>query len=223
MRLLNGDGAQWIRQAQTDETVHFQLDPFHCNKAIRQWVKDDDMREQIMELLYTKDIDGLLIYIEACSNSMEDESECENLLSLLTYFTNNKDGLVPCHRRGLNLPEPPEGVEYRHMGCMESNVFTLIGNRMKGRRSCWSIDGGNNLARLLCLKTTGRLSQALNSLTKFVLPEKYAEEIMVTLSAKKVPLCEGKGYNGFKKMDIPSSMQWLKKFSDFAPLSEIKM
>lgn len=33
---------------------------------------------------------------------------------------------------------------------MESNVFTLIGNRMKGRRACWSIDGGNNLAALLC-------------------------------------------------------------------------
>ena len=33
---------------------------------------------------------------------------------------------------------------------MESNVFTLIGNRMKGRRECWSIDGANNLAVLLC-------------------------------------------------------------------------
>ena len=34
---------------------------------------------------------------------------------------------------------------------MESNVFTLIGDRMKGGRRTWSISGGNNLALLLVL------------------------------------------------------------------------
>lgn len=223
MRFLNGDGAQWIRQSQTDETVHFQLDPFHRNQAIRQWVNDEDMRKQIMEWLYAKDIDGLLLYIEACSNSVEDEAERKNLLSLLTYFTNNKDGLVPCHRRGLDLPPPPKGVEYRRMGCMESNVFTLIGNRMKGRRACWSIKGGNHLARLLCLKATQKLSETLSALTSLVLPEKYSEEITVNLSAKKVPLREGMGYNGFRNIEVPSSLPWLKALSALAPLSEIKI
>lgn len=33
---------------------------------------------------------------------------------------------------------------------MEGNVFTIIGIRMKGRRACWSIDGGNRIATLLC-------------------------------------------------------------------------
>ena len=36
MRFINGDGAAWIKQAITDDTVHFQLDPFHRNKAINQ-------------------------------------------------------------------------------------------------------------------------------------------------------------------------------------------
>ncbi len=197
IRLLNGDGAQWIRQAQTDETVHFQLDPFHRNKAIRTYVKDPEMREQIMELLYRKDIDTLLVYIEALTNSVEDETERDNLLTLLTYFTNNKDGLIPCHRRGLNLPEPPEGKEYRQMGAMESNVFTLIGNRMKGRRACWSVNGGNNLARLLCLKATKKLPQTLQSLTSVTLPFQYTEEIITILTPSKVAKSEGKGYNGF--------------------------
>jgi len=199
MRLLNGDGAQWIRGAQTDETVHFQLDPFHRNKAIRTYVKNPEMRENITVLLYSKDIGTLLAYIEALSNSVEDETERENLLALLTYFTNNKDGLVPCHRRGLNLPEPPEGIEYRRMGAMESNVFTLIGNRMKGRRACWSVNGGNNLARLLCLKATKKLSQTLQTLTSVVLPIQYTEEIITNLSPAKVAKSVGKGYNGFSK------------------------
>lgn len=213
MRFLNGDGAQWIRQAQTDETVHFQLDPFHRNKAIRQWVKNDEMRKQIMKLLYDKEITLLLEYIEALTNSVEDESEKENLISLLTYFTNNKDGLVPCHRRGLALPQPPEGVEYRHMGVMESNIFTLIGNRMKGRRACWSVRGGNNLARLLCLKHTGRLSDALASLSTAFLPAKYAEEITVNMTVSKTPKADGKGYESIRGGTFPAAVQykWLRE------------
>jgi hypothetical protein len=34
-------------------------------------------------------------------------------------------------------------------------------NRMKGRRAGWSVDGGNNLARLPCLKATPKLLKLL--------------------------------------------------------------
>ena len=146
-----------------------------------------------MKLLYNKEIDTLLVYIEACSNSVEDDGERENLRNLLTYFQNNKDGLVPCHRRGFALPEPPADTQYRRMGCMESNIFSTLGNRMKGRRACWSIDGGNNLARLLCLKATNKLSGVLDNLTA-VLPVRLAEEIAVKMTAAKAPTHDGKGY-----------------------------
>ena len=213
IRLLNGDGAKWIRRAQTDETVHFQLDPFHRNKAIRTYVKNDEMREQMIEFLYNKDIDTLLDYIEACANSVEDKQEQENLKTLLIYFTNNKDGLVPCHRRSLNLPEPPEGIEYRRMGAMESNIFTIIGNRMKGRRACWSLKGGNNLARLLCLKTTKKLSETLQNLTTVALPIEYSEEITTILTPSKVAKSVGKGYSGYQKSIAPPTLdyKWLRE------------
>ena len=226
-RRLNGDGAVWIKQSITDETVYFQLDPFHRNRAVRQWVKDPKKQGLMFELLYDKRIDDLLGCIEGYINCLDDAAEeesveKENLNSLLTYFTNNKDGLVPCHRRGLSLPEPPKGKVYRRMGTMESNVFTIIGNRMKGRRACWSINGGNNLARLLCLKFTNRLSEALQSLTACVLPERYAEEIPIILSAK-VPMREGKGYNGFRKAEsFPATpdYKWLKGLGALRPLTE---
>ncbi len=163
-----------------------------------QYVSDSDARKIIFKLLYTKQIDLLLDVIEAYSNSTEDEKQQNDFLALLTYFQNNRDGLTPCHRQGLDLPEPPQGIEYRRMGCMESNIFTIIGNRMKGRRALWSIEGGNNLARLLCLKTTKKLSDTLKNLMSVALPERYAEEIRVLASAKVVK-SEGKGYNGFKE------------------------
>ena len=84
---------------------------------------EPNMKKEIIRLLYSKKIDDLLIYIEALSNSVEDEKEREKLITLHTYFTTNKDGLVSCHRRGLNLPEPLKGEQYRRMGTMESNII----------------------------------------------------------------------------------------------------
>ena len=210
MRILGGDGAKWVRRSQTDETVHFQLDQFHRNRAVLQYVSDPQIRKTIFKLLYSKQTELMLTIIEACYISAVEEKEKENYLQLLGYFQNNTDGLVPYYRRGLELPKPPAGKVYRRLGAMESNVFTIIGNRMKGGRACWSINGGNNLARLLCLKFTNRLSDALQNLTSCILPERYVEEIPVQLSAAKVPLREGKGYNGFKQAYIPSNMKWLK-------------
>ena len=220
MRFLNGDGAAWIKRSVCDDMVHFQLDVFHRNRAIRQWVKDAEKQKLIFELLYSKRIDDLLGCIEGYINCLDDtvEEEAiekENLNSLLTYFTSNKDGLVPCHRRGLKLPQPPEGVEYRRMGAMESNIFTVLGNRMKGGRACWSIKGGNNLARLLCLKATKKLSHTLQSLTSTVLSERYAEATITFLSSTKIAKSVGEGYNGFMKAslsDAPELQAFREKF-----------
>jgi len=212
MRLLNGDGAAWIRNAVTDESVHFQLDAYHMNKAIKKYVRDSDMREMITELLYEKKIDEMLRCIIIMADSVEDDGERDGLMELHKYFSNNKDGLIPCHRRGLGIPPPPGGLEYRRMGAMEGNVFTIIGNRMKGRRSCWSTDGANNLARLLCLKHTGRLEDALQRLAPAVLPERYAEEIITGLSAAKVALSAGKGYDFCHAAAVPATpdFKWLR-------------
>ena len=218
MRFLNGDGAPWIRRSGTGEDVHFQLDRFHRNEAITRNVSDPDVREKIREILYEKDIDLLLHVIEVEALSADDEDERERYMGLHKYFLSNKDGLVPIHRRGLDIPAPPEGREYRRMGAMEGNVYTIIGNRMKGGRACWSINGGNNLARLLCLRHTRRLAAALDGLDACVLPDRYSEEMAVEHSAARVPLREGVGYNGFRQALIPSSQKWLKDIAAIKPL-----
>jgi hypothetical protein len=217
-RFLNGDGAGWIKSSIANDEVHFQLDPYHRNKELVRLVHNSEIRKELSKLLHTKQIDLLLTCIEAYSNSVEDEIERDDLLQLLTYYTNNRDGLISYKRRGLSLPEAPDGKEYRNMGAMESNVFTIIGNRMKGRRACWSINGGNNLARLLCLKTTNALHDKLQNLGTGSIPEKYAEEVTVRMSAAKVPEFEGHGYNGFKQMLVPSSMKWIKDIAAIKPL-----
>ena len=218
-RILNGDGAQWIKRSIIDEAVVFQLDPFHRNKAIRQYVRNPEMQKKIFKLLYTEQIDSMLDFIEVLSNSVEDEAEEEGLHTLHAYFTNNKDGLIGYHRRGLELPEPPEGKIYRRLGAMESNIFTIIGNRMKGGRACWSIDGGNNLARFLTLKHTKKLHETLDGLTSWVLPAKYAEEVTVKMTPRQIPMQAGKGYEGRHAASFPSKPEykWLRELGKIKP------
>ncbi|NLB80860.1 MAG: ISLre2 family transposase [Clostridiaceae bacterium] len=207
-RILNGDGASWIKRSVTDETVIFQLDTFHRNKAIREYVSNPDIQKEIFRLLYSKNIDLLLDYIEALSNSVDNEKEREKLQTLHTYFSSNKDGLIAWQQRGLDLPKTCDDKEYRHLGAMESNIFTIIGNRMKGGRACWSVDGGNNLARLLTLNHTGKLHETLDNLTTWTLPQRYAEEICVKMTCSKAPKYDGKGYEPIRAGAAPSTPKY---------------
>ncbi len=63
MRILNGDGAAWIKQ-DVDDTLHYQLDPFHKYKALTKKVGDKKKREKIRKLPDENKIEETLRYIE---------------------------------------------------------------------------------------------------------------------------------------------------------------
>ena len=115
----------------------------------------------------------------------------------------------------------PGVIHHARLGSMESNVFTLVGNRMKGRRACWSIRGATNLANLLCLYHTTGFSGMFAGLT---LPA--AEEASVPdwkpLSASKVPLKAGKGYECRCRATVPN-LPWLKAITGYQSLAEIRL
>ncbi len=217
MRILNGDGAEWIKKSISDENVYFQLDPYHRNKAIISHVQDGKKRKVLFGLLKEGRTDDLLECIEAYINCSEDEKEIKELTELYTYFESNKSGLIEIHNRNMVIPTSTGNKQYRHLGCMESNIFSIIGNRMKGRRACWSIEGGNNLSRMLCLKMTGRLSNVLSAITQITLPEKYTEIKEKPFSASSIPITVGKGYNGYKQaraFPANSSYQFLREIAN---------
>lgn len=213
LHFLNGDGAEWIRNGICNEEVYFQLDPYHRNKAIISYVHDPEKRRLLFKLLYSGEISDMMDCIEAYINSSDNEWERNELKRLYTYFNSNREGLTEIHRRKMEFPSAPKDKTYRHLGCMESNVFSIIGNRMKGRRACWSIQGGNNMARMLCLKATGKLSSVLGQLTSITLPEKYAESKSVPVTANRIPKKIGKGYDGYQKggaFPATTEYKWLR-------------
>ena len=70
--------------------------------------------------------------------------------------------------RGIEIPakREPGVLHHARLGSMESNIFTLIGNRMKGRRMNWSIEGANNLASVWCAYHTTGMESLLAAMPK---------------------------------------------------------
>lgn len=160
-RVFNSDGGLWLQRNMVPGCT-YQLDQFHRNKAIRTYLSDPDLQKLVLKLLKKKRVQAALDVIEASINSTDDTTEQEKRRTLLIYFKNNAKALLPYYERpGRKCPQPNEGQQPARCGSMESNIFTIIGNRMKHNRTCWSVAGANNLAALLALHHTGQLRRIL--------------------------------------------------------------
>ncbi len=138
IRIMNADGAEWVKNICDADTV-FQLDPFHRNKAIKENIPYSNSITAIHELLDAQELDRLFEYLEIYRNSLCDDEEIEKADRLITYFRNNRKGLIPYSQQGLNLPENKNGLVYRNMGTMENHVWSVIAKRMKHNHTSWSI------------------------------------------------------------------------------------
>lgn len=112
---MNADGAEWIKNLSDADTV-FQLDPFHRNKAIRDYVPYKEAIQEIHELLDEKDIAGLFEYLETYKNSLSDDAEIEKAEKLITYFANNRQGLLSYQMTGNLIARVSKGVNISKYG-----------------------------------------------------------------------------------------------------------
>ncbi|WP_283683797.1 UPF0236 family transposase-like protein, partial [Parablautia sp. Marseille-Q6255] len=133
--------------------------------------------------------------LELYKNSLSEEKEIKDAEELIRYYKNNKEGLLPYQSQGLELPENPEGLEYRNMGTMENHVWSVIAKRMKHNHTSWSKRGGNHLAKILAKKCSGKLYEVTQSLKQPLFETETVEELYreILLSAK-APKKDGKGY-----------------------------
>lgn len=193
-RILNGDGGSWIKRVKDKDTI-FQLDPFHKNKAVRELIHDKRAQRRIMELLNSQDIDGLFEYLEIYQNSLSEDKDIEDAEKLIRYYTNNRNGLLPYQEQIEEMPQAPEGIEYLNLGTMENHIWSIIARRMKHNHTSWSRRGGNNLAKILAKKCSGKLYEVTEELKRPVFDEEKVAEIYepILLSAK-APKKDGKGY-----------------------------
>lgn len=192
--MLNADGATWAKQAYEPRTI-YQLDRFHIEQAITRCIRRKDIRRQLHIYLKENRIDELLDYLDAYRNSVSDV-EYKSADKLYSYLYNNKDGLIPYMDRGIDIPEPPDGIEYKNLGTQENHNYTIITSRMKHRRMSWSVSGANNMARILAERENDNLCEIISAV--YSKEDDMSAAISYTnptiLTAAQTPEYDGNGY-----------------------------
>ncbi len=211
LRVRNGDGANWIQKPKGYECLCV-LDAYHRNNKISRCVKNPETAKHIRELLYGRKIEELLVYLAECVQSCEEESEKEKLRELLSYYSENQNALTDYSSRGVSVPATrlPGLIHHANLGSMESNIYTVIGKRMKGGRASWSMQGGNHLAILLCAYYTDKQFHAVP-----VSLSEHSEERQ-PLSSTKIKETVGKGYEMPHNIHFPPGIKFVKEFSRYS-------
>ena len=185
-RVLNGDGATWIRNGHDLEVDIFQLDPYHLAKNVIQNVYDKQARRHILRWLKNGEIEKALNKIDSLKHECGGlEKEVKKLTALESYINSNIDGIVVYKdRKNVTLPEAPDGLEYRTLGTMERNV-NIFAKRMKGAKS-WSEKGANNLSKIIALKMGKGFKDKVSALISGKLSERVTSRFVETLSSTQV-------------------------------------
>lgn len=229
-RILNGDGAAWIKSGHDCETDIFQLDPYHLAKSVIRNVYDKEARRHILRWLKAGEYEKAFQKTEALKYECGGlASEIKKLEKLETYIRSNIDGILAYQKRkGIELPPAPEGIEYRNLGTMERNVG-IFSKRMKGAKS-WSEKGATNLAKIIALKKGTDFKTKLSALISGKLSERLAERFEETIkNAEKVlikrvnkklyPLHQGKV--PFSDCKITNGRKAILNIFEMRPFSEI--
>jgi hypothetical protein len=232
VRFSNGDGGGWVQSAcgNNGDNVHVQLDQFHIKREIKRSGLEKEHQTKVNYLLEDKKTSEVLEYIKALTLTEANAERREKIEKLLGYLENNKDNLIPIHKRELKLPEPPARMRFGKMGTIESAVCNVVALRMKKRKASFTKDGAVNLARLICFKRSKILDDAVYSLSEAKLPMIIEEVITTVLSAAKAPKKDGKGYffpaNGgvpFKEASTTNGRRAIKGITDYRTYSDLAL
>lgn len=197
LRVLNGDGAGWVKAFEDPDTV-FQLDRFHIYQKILKCVRDKDMRHTLKELYDGGNTEELLksirIYADSIATDDEKDKREKKALELYGYLSGNKEHLLSYQdREGIKIPEAPAGMVYKNLGTQENQNCSVITLRMKNNKGSWSISGGGHMAKILVRFANRTIWDDILHYRDAAIESDKEEVILNILSAAKAPKYDGKG------------------------------
>ena len=130
LRVVNGDGAKWTKGITAKGGI-YQKDQFHIMQEIVRDVPKE-YRNIIEELVKTKQYDKIEKAIEGLKVELGGEYKVVKKLNTLQSYLSS--GLER-YQDIVEVPEAPEGIEYRNMGTQESQIFSKLKKRFcSGRK-----------------------------------------------------------------------------------------
>ena len=204
MMVLNGDGAQWIKQLALKDQF-YQKDSFHITQAINRNIKDTEDKEKLKELIKNKEYSKINNFLEKLKYKVGgEEKEVNKIKQLQSYL---KDGLERYKDEVKDIPPAPEGMEFRNMGTCESQVFSVLTRRFSDRRMSFSRQGATMLSKVVALKIESKGKEILKQIETPIKIDNSVEEWIEAIekNIKKI------GKDKTTKLKETSGIKVLKK------------
>lgn len=152
LRASNGDGARWITNIMTKDTIS-QKDAFHIQQEIIRDIKEEKYREPLIKIIEEKRYNEVQQYIENLKYELGgEEKTIKKLKTLQSYLKNGLPRYQDILKeQGRELPQAPENIEYRNMGTMESQIFSVLKVRLCSGRKAFAKDGASYLSKVCAL------------------------------------------------------------------------
>jgi len=149
VKVMNGDGAKWIKKLVFRDQF-YQKDSFHISQAINRNISDKSNREKLKELIKGKRYGEINEYLEDLKYECGGEEKQIKKLNYLQHYL--KDGLERYKDAVKDIPEAPDGMEYRGLGTAETQIFTVLSRRFSDRRMSFSKKGATMLSKVVAFK-----------------------------------------------------------------------
>ena len=180
LRVTNGDGAKWTKGITVAEGF-YQKDQFHIMQEIVRDVPKE-YRNKIKELVNTKQYDKIEAAIEGLKYEIGGEYKAVKKLNKLQSYLSN--GLER-YQDVVEVPEAPEGIEYRNMGTQESQIFSKLEKRFCSGRKAFSEHGANALAKVCVLSEKFSIEEIETPIPIDTRVEDWIKEIEENVKANK--------------------------------------
>ena len=182
LRVTNGDGAKWTKGITAKDGI-YQKDQFHIMQEIVRDVPKE-YRNILTELINNKEYNKIQSAIDGLKYELGGEyQQVKKLNKLQSYLS----GDLERYQDIVEVPEAPEGIEYRNMGTQESQIFSKLEKRFCSGRKAFSIHGANALSKVCVLSEKFKIDELETPIPVDTSVEDWIKEIESNVKANKRP------------------------------------
>ena len=180
LRVTNGDGAKWTKGITVKGGI-YQKDQFHIMQEIVRDVAKE-YRNILIELINKKEFDKIQPAIDGLKYELGGEYKVvKKLNKLQSYLSGDLDR----YQDLVEVPEAPEGIEYRNMGTQESQIFSKLKKRFCSGRKAFSIYGANALSKVCVLSEKFKIDELEEPIPIDTSVEDWIKEIENNVKANR--------------------------------------
>ena len=220
IRVTNGDGAKWTK-GTTAKGGFYQKDEFHIMQEITRDVPEK-YRNLVTELLNKKEYEKIKTVVNGLRYELGGEYQAMKKLNKLESYLSND---LARYQDVLEVPEAPEGIEYRNMGTQESQIFSKLKKRFCSGRKAFGIRGANALSKVCVLSEKFKLEDLEEPIPIDTSVQDWIKEIEKKVKINKKNHCAKEKVqesNGTGVVIGHSELKFMKEIAKLIEFSEMK-